>query len=450
MQAWTVGSNRLCQLLRYASAAITPAFFSFFLLLLGTLQTSCNVDAHQNTGGTTFEPTECGRGFVVINTDYQSTNVSLVSPKGKVLSRSFVSSGTTSPALSSALGGDVVAPMQLQSGDSIVLIDRYPASVLTWVDVASARPTKQLSVATGFAANPRDYAQISPCKAYVSRYNPNRQPGRMPMDEGADIIVIDSCENKITGRIDLMQAMQGEADGFYPSPDKILVNEDVAVVLLGNYTADFLQSRVSRLAVIDTNTDTLVHSVALDNLHGCTGAALSPSGTRVAVACSGEFAGTSTPSIEASGIALLDLSGTQLTVSQRFQASQIGENPVGAAIDFAMESLLLFTTAGRFDDQGKPEREDTLWQLNLQTQQARALLSSENKPFSFGDVRCANACSVCLLTDASRDGGVLHLLSLNQNALNNALQNDDVAFDTPTPLVVDRQIGLAPRNLGRF
>lgn len=450
MQISTVGSNGLREPSRCTGATVFAAHLLCFSLLLGPLLTSCNVNAHQNTGGTTFEPTECGRGFVVINTDYQSTNVSLLSPKGDVLSRSFVSSGTTSPALSSALGGDVVAPMQLQSGDSIVLIDRYPASVLTWIDVASAKPTKQLSVATGFAANPRDYAQVGPCKAYVSRYNPNPQPGRMPMDEGADIVTIESCEAKITGRIDLSQAMQGEPDGFYPSPDKILLNGDTAVVLLGSYTADFMRSRESRLAVIDSKTDTLVHAVVLEGLHGCTGIALSPSGTRVAVACSGEFAGTSTPSVDTSGVALLDLTGTQLTVSQRFQASQFGENPIGATIDFATDTLVLFTTSGRFDNKGKPEREDTLWQLNLQSKQARSLLSSENKPFSFGDVRCANACGVCFLADASRDGGVLHLLSLNQNALDNALQNDDAAFDTPTPLVVDRQIGLAPRNLGRF
>ncbi|PKN46336.1 MAG: hypothetical protein CVU63_07695, partial [Deltaproteobacteria bacterium HGW-Deltaproteobacteria-20] len=85
-----------------------PAAWLAVITLLGSF--ACNVASPDNTGGTDITAGACGRGLVVVNTDYQSTNVSLVAIDGKVLSTSFLSSASTPPGLSAPLGGDVVVP----------------------------------------------------------------------------------------------------------------------------------------------------------------------------------------------------------------------------------------------------------------------------------------------------------------------------------------------------
>ena len=117
----------------------------------------CNApDPPPTTGGTDLPPGACGRGAVVIGSDYQSTNVSLVGVEGEVLSPSFLSSATSSAGLTAPLSGDVAVPSMPAAGEEIVLLDRYPAAVLTWVDVVTGSVRAQLNVATGFAANPQD------------------------------------------------------------------------------------------------------------------------------------------------------------------------------------------------------------------------------------------------------------------------------------------------------
>ncbi len=399
----------------------------------------CNVSSPDNTGGTNALSGVCGRGVVVINTDYQSTNVSLVSVDGQVLSSSFISSASGATGLSAPLGGDVVAPSQWQNDDEIVLLDRYPASVVTWVDVASAEPTGQLSAATGYAANPRDFLRVSPNKAYVTRYDPNLDPGQQPFDGGSDILVIDPMTRSIQGRIDLQPAMAGAPDGFFARPDKLLLVDGQVLVLLGGYSADFVTSLPSRVAILDPGTDRLIETISLDGLHGCTAMALSPAGDELAVACSGEFAGDSMTTLSHSGIVLVSV-GTTFEERRRFPAAKFGTGPVGGAIAYTSDTRLVFTTFGQFAEQGQAYREDAFVQLEVDSGQFEVVLRSEGEPFSLGDVRCATECGVCFLADAKRDGGVLHRFTLGEGG----------QLGDRSEIVVDRGIGLPPRNLGWF
>ena len=206
---------------------------------------ACNVESPEGTGGTDVTAGACGRGIIVVNSDYQSTNLSLVAIDGTVLSSSFLSSASTASGLSAPLGGDVVTPTQWQRGDEIVLLDRYPASVLTWVDVRSSTPTGQLSLATGFAANPRDYLLLNPTKAYVTRYQPNLAAGTGNHDEGSDIVVVDPLTRAVTTRLSLRSAMQDAPAVYYPYPDKMLrVGNEVAVLLEPIF--DFMSTASSR------------------------------------------------------------------------------------------------------------------------------------------------------------------------------------------------------------
>src|SRR5262249_35665325 len=152
------------------------------------------------------------------------------------------------------LSGDVV-PASGSFADELVIIDRFPASVLSWVDLRSARVRAQLSVATGFAANPHDYAALSATKAYVARYEPNLAPGSAPFDSGSDVLVIDPSAPSITASIDLTPAMRGEDPKYYPRPDRMALIAGKLYVLSSGYTLDFLEAADSRVVVIDTERD---------------------------------------------------------------------------------------------------------------------------------------------------------------------------------------------------
>src|SRR6188768_2708332 len=148
------------------------------LLLLISLLEACSAPRiTPDSLGVSVTAGPCGRGLVVVESDYQSSNVSLLDFEGRVLSESLASSSTTSAGFRVALSADVVPSSSPQNGSEIVLIDRFPAGVLRFVELATARITAELSVATGFRVNPQDYLPLDPERAYVARYDTNANAG---------------------------------------------------------------------------------------------------------------------------------------------------------------------------------------------------------------------------------------------------------------------------------
>lgn len=393
----------------------------------------------QDTVGTSIPEGPCGRGVVVVASDYQSTNLSLVGWDGTVLSRSFLSSGSASSGLSSPLSGDVALPTMAQGGPEIVVLDRHRTSVLTWVNVETSVVRAQISVATGFASNPRDYVPISSTKAYVTRFEPNFAAGAEPYDAGNDVLIVDPSVPVIAGRIDLMPAMQGEGATYYPRADRAARIGDRVVVVLAGYAADFTSSSSSRIAVIDVSSDTLVDVVELEGMHGCSGLAVSPKGDEFAVVCAGEFGGDSVATPAGSGVVLLS-AGETIEVRRRLDARQWAQGPMGFAIAYAGETSLVVTTFGRFAEPGVDAQRDALLWIDTGSGQAEVVLRSADDPFTLGEVRCAPVCGVCVLADAGRQGGVVQRIPIDE----------DGGLGAPEPIVIERDIGLPPRSLGAF
>jgi hypothetical protein len=360
----------------------------------------------------------------VVNTDYQSTSVSLLDRDGEVLSGSFISSASASTGLTVPLGGDVVLPTETAAGEEIVLIDRYPASVLTWVDLRTGQVRAQLPVATGFSANPHDYVTLSANEAWVTRF------------QGHDLLVLDPEVPAIVDRIDLGAAMAGEASGYSPGPDHAVLVANDLYVLLEGYRSDFTQSVESRIVRIDTRSRALTATHVLAEMHGCGGLALSPDQARLAVFCSGEFQGTSNPSLGASGVVVLGV-GTELTETQRFSGQSLGRQPVAFSGAFADPDRLLLVTQGRFADEAGPKEPDRLLDLELGTGSNRVLLVSDPDPFTLGAVRCPGDCGVCFVADAGRRG--VHRFHLG-----------DSAFVHDGQITTDDQTGLPPSGLGVY
>lgn len=362
-----------------------------FVAVLAPALVQCGVPERGGPGqGVHLDDGPCGRGIVIVASDYASTNVLISRLDGTVASDSILSSGSAASGLTAALSGDVVLPLEPPRSRRVVLIDRGQHA-LTWLDVEQGQVTGQLSVATGFAANPHDYLELGDGRAYVTRYASNPAPGREPFDQGSDLLMIDANERRIVGRIDLTQGETGE---YLPRPDRMLASGGRVYVVLQRFSADFTKASSSRLVAVDPDTDTLVWSYDLQGLSNCGGLARSPTGASIAVSCTGGFL-EGDEQIERSGIVLFDATQEPMQETARYQLAHLG-GPLSPSIRFASEHRLVGVTYGNLDT-GRP---DTVYELDVTTGQASELARAATA-FVLGDVWCATECGQpCVLADA--------------------------------------------------
>lgn len=378
-------------------------------------------------------------GVLVVNTDYSSTSVSAIDFSGSLLTQTLISSSSAGVGLSVALSGDVGLPSGAPRNREMVLIDRYPAAVLSWVDLDTAQVRAQLSVATGFASNPHDYVAVSRRKAYVPRYNPNLAVGEQPFDAGHDVLIVDPVSARITGRIDLMPATAEESDDLYPRADRAVISGGLLRVLVLVFDTAYRERGDSRLVSIDPQTDEVVGVHRITGLNSCSNFALSPDGTEMAVGCNGSFRQSSMTGFPDSAIVRFTFEGSEVTEVGRHAASDLGGNQIGL-LSYSDSSHIVFTTYGRFSSDLSSAAQDTLRVLDLSRSRVSApVLQTERTPFSLGDVLCVPAESSCFVADAETRGGVVHRFEVEQGLL---VADQIIAVDTAT--------GLPPRYLGRF
>ncbi|MEZ4225208.1 MAG: hypothetical protein R3B13_29930 [Polyangiaceae bacterium] len=388
----------------------------------------------ESTGGVDVVPGVCGRGAVVVSSDYLSTNVSLIDIDARVLSDSLLSSATSSAGLSAALSGDVVLPSSAADGDELVLIDRYPGSILTWVRLRDAKVTRQLSVKTGFAANPQDYLELADGRAYVTRFEPNRKPGSEPYDGGDDIVILDAGRSEIVGRIDLSSSLSGAPAGVFVRPSRMVRVGNHVIVLSQSYDKGFAGA-ASRLIRVDTEHDSVVDTRVLVGTESCVAMALSPNQETLAVSCAGRFVdGVPTP--DSSFVVLLRTSSMEEL--GRVSATDLGGAPFSFGIGFLADNQLVISQFGAVGSQLEATRPDSVSVVRLPSLQASEVLRSDGEAFVLGDVRCFPECARCFVADAEH--GSVRQLRLEADGSVQLVGNT----------AVGATIGLAPRNLGAF
>lgn len=407
-------------------------------LLLFAFPLACEVpDPPGSGGGIDDDGDACGPGAVVISSDYESTSVAFVRWDGEVAQPRVIHAGSTDTGLSEPLSGDVVAPTMAShapgTASEIVLVDRNRASVLTWIDVESGTPARQLSVRTGFGGNAQDYVAISPAKGYVTRYEKNPTPGREPFDGGSDVLVIDPAAPAIVGRIDLQQALAADEQDLVPSPSRVVVDGDRAVVLLAVLERNFTPRADSRLAVIDTATDTVVAVHPIPGLRNCNALALAPGGGRVAVGCTGVIPIDGAAPLDGGGVAVVDLADGAIVA--RVDDDALG-GPPGYNLAFASDEALLVPTFGWKDPEDPEAGEDDTLHL-VPTDGSAVVEVLHGDAFQLGEVRCAPGCGVCLV--AGGDRGVLHRLTV-----------DGATATVAGEVTIDDGIGLFPRYVGEL
>src|SRR6185503_14659727 len=139
--------------------------------------------------------------------------------------------------------------------------DRFPNSVLTWLDAKSGEVQRQVNVGTGFGANPHDYVEVSKTRGYVSRYESNTKAGTEELDAGSDVLVINPKTGKLLQSIDLTTPDDGD---FLPRPSSLLRQGEELWVMLQGLSADFQSARESRIVGISLSDDSISWTLPLN------------------------------------------------------------------------------------------------------------------------------------------------------------------------------------------
>lgn len=406
------------------------ALFGISMLALGVF--SCEPQVPEGTGGVTAEASMCGRGLAVLMTDYESANVALLDFEGNTLSASFISSASAETKLNAPLSGDVVFPTTKM--EELVLIDRYPASVLTFVDFESAEVRTQLEVRTGFNANPQDYLRLDENRALVSRYEINRSAGEEEFDGGDDLLLIDPTVPEISERLAFDEYRQAEN---LVRLGTLVRLQDTVFATLSGYSSTFKEAGSARLALLDADSLSVQELLEFEGLKVCRGLAVSPSEKKIALSCTGLITNSNGASPEFSGVVLLeqDEAGAWHE-SRRYLARDFAQGPFSESIDFANEELLLVSFSGALEgeDAGRPDR---VVALDLGSGSTEELLASREKAFNLGDIQCVPGCDLCFVADVSRN--VVHRFALVDGVLQPGSSHR-----------VEVDLTLPPRRLGLF
>lgn len=331
-------------------------------------------------------------GIAVMHADVNTSSLSLLTPLGTLVKDDCLHSGTMAGPLTQALSSDVALPSQVQPGNQVVLIDRMNGT-LNYVSGSTCDVLRQISVATGFNANPHDVVGLSESKAYVSRYDQNLKPTAAPgdFDEGNDILVINPSTGLLVGRIDLLPfaVRAPDSTATLPRADRMVSVGNRVYVSLNNLSDDFQASGHGRVLVIDPATDAVVGQVDLPTLKNC--GALTHHGNHLFVACGGVFADGAMQAAH-SGIARIQLADNQVQIlgSPAFANGLVSLFAVAAMDDHRIAAV----TLGDFS--GSPP--DRLWGGNFAT--GMAMKGHEaSRPYSLWSVVADRARGLVWATD---------------------------------------------------
>jgi hypothetical protein len=403
---------------------------SCLVLLAALALSACGVDdPPASTGGAGPLPSgqSCPRGYVVVTSDYVSTNVALTRLDGTTLSESLLSSAARPTGLAAALSGDVDIPTSAPASGRVVLLDRFGTNVLTWLDPSTGAVQGQLPVGQGFESNPHDYLEVDERRAYVTRNNTNPTPGKEAHDEGDDVLLIDTVDRKILGRIPMPKDVE-----LLPRASGMTRIKDHVVVVLQRLSLDFSKAGSSVLVGIDPATDAVAWQVEVAGLQSCGRVAPSPDGSSFALACAGRY-DSATNSFDPS---VSDVVLFEATAGAPIEKRRLG---LPAKLGVAVQSVVAYASTSTLITSTHAAGGDELVHVNLSSGDTKVLKVAA-KQYSLGGVRCAPGCGdICVVADASA-GKLLRF----------QIEPKDGSATELESLQVDQLIGLPPRTLGLF
>lgn len=379
-------------------------------------------------------PIEPGCPLALIGSDYLSTAVSLLHADGTLCADTVLDSGSRPVGVVTAFSGDVVIPRSPHPDGWLVLLDRFPNGVLTFVGGDDGAVVGQLAVGTGYAANPQTVLFLDAGKAYVSRLadNPTPTAAAEDFDEGGDLLVLDVTDArapKITGRVDL----RGYADeGMEARPEGLVRVGGLVWAALGNLGTDFDRAGSGRLVAIDPATDAVTQALDLPDVKNCGKLVAGPK-DRLWVACTGVFAAGSNAQAEASALIVVDAATAPAKELWRRPVEHIRPDlPLGFAIAPLGADRAFIVSFGRLG-----VADDALFVVDLAANTATDT-GVRSAPFQFGQLLLEG--DRLLVSDASPQKPRIRRFSVTPAG----------ALSELPASAAGAGAGLPPRDLARF
>jgi len=364
-------------------------------------------------------------GISVVSTDYLSTSISILDIEQQQLFREgIIHSGSSDPGLSVALSGDIVLPSTPNPDNEIILIDRYPNSVLTFISPEDFSITGQLSVATGFASNPQDLLWLSRNKAYVTRYETNATPGKEEYDDGGDILIIDPASRTIIGNI-LIPQIEGN---ILPRPTHLVYANNLVWVAIDQLNKDFSKAGNGRIIAIDPGTDIIVHDIEIEQYKNCTGITYAKELSKLVVSCSGLFYNALDSQLGESGIVSIDLSANELLIETIIKAD---DRPYGFEVEMFNASHIICMHFGDLN----LEINDSIVAIDIKTGE-ESLIHEASTPFGMGGTLADSDNNTVYIGDADPQSPAIHLYTFENGE-----------FVKQGKIVSSPKNGLPPRHI---
>lgn len=422
-----------------ASLSMSQMTLLLLLSLISMMLSGCIDD----TGGMDWSDGDDEDGFeswgiLVVNTDFHSTSISVLDRVTQRLFREgIIDSGSSAPGLSIALSGDVILPANPLPDNRIVLIDRYPNAVLTFLEPDDFSVSGQLSVATGFASNPHDFLWLEDHKAYVTRYESNPSPGSERYDGGGDILIVDPLELEILGRIGLDEYIEtGGEDDFKPHPWRMQPAAGLVWLVLGNYAGDYDTAGDSVLLAIDPQTDEVVKSLELTGMLDCNGLTYDEERTSLYISCSGLFRSQYEQNLDASAILSVDISRAELGFELIRRATEGSGRPFGFDIDLLRSGTLLAIRFGSLDAENPDDSlPDSLVAIDRETGKERRVHQASTA-FGMGGLLVDDATATIYVGDADPEDPAVYLY-----------REKNAAFEAIKRIEAAPESGLPPRHI---
>ena len=294
-----------------------------------------------------------GCTVAVLGSDYSSTSVTLLDGEGNLCAPDYVNSGSALPGLVTAFSGDVVVPTSPHPEGLLTLIDRYPNSVVTLVDVDAGEMRGRFSVGDNFAANPQDIFFWSAQRAYVTRHEPNPTPTPEldDFDEGDDVLILNPETGKASGRIDLTPFAPSGADGesFRARPGRMVYVGGKVWTALRGLSDDYQRAGNGLLVGIDGASDSVTDTLELPDARNCGGLSATPAETGFWGVCTGVFYDGVGQQVAGSAIFFAGIEDGEAQVAAQIPAGDLQGRPLGLSVVAVDHTRVVYVALGDLD-----------------------------------------------------------------------------------------------------
>jgi len=369
--------------------------------------------------------------YAIVFSDYGSTSIGLLDGDLSVVAEDWVTSGTRTPILVTAVTGDAVLPSAPLGVGLLAWINRLNADVVTLVDPTAPAPLLQLDVhgegpATSWSANPHDALRLPDGRLLISRHNPDLSLVGTGRARGNDLVAVD-LTTRAMQRVEL-----GCDDGErFARPDQLaelqVDGRTVVLVALARLGDDFRTFGEGALASVDAHTLQVLDCAPLPGTVNCQYLRTTPDAPDHAVVlCTGDpFEPESRRRNTASVLEVsLDAEGA-ITIVQRLDAAGLDDGQVPTAYPLPIgDGRLLAISDARAEE---VTRADHLLRIDLRAGTVEVIAESE--PFTIGAGTYVHGGGALLIPDGANDTLIVYDIAA-------AAITDRIAVPTSTGLAL--------------